>query len=94
MFARKIRVAEERIRARLQRAVKKFCFFPARWAKPALAPHALKSPPQNVRIDGSPYYQLVVVYVPSVTVALSKIFSSETCFLPKSGGSHTTYRTY
>ena len=31
-----------------------------------------------------PYYQLVVVYVPTVTVAQPKNISSETCFLPKS----------
>ena len=61
--------------------------------KPALALPALQSPP-DVRICGSPYYQLGVVYVPSVTEALSKNIPSETCFLPKSGGSIPTCRTY
>ena len=57
----------------------------ARRAKFALrSPPALCTPPFQCSRDKSPYYQLVVVYVPTVTVALPKNISSETCFLPKS----------
>ena len=87
-FARKNPVAGERIRARLQRTGKKFCIFSAVGKARASAPCAF-IPPLHVRICGSPYYQLVVVYLPSVTVALSKNFSSETCILPKSWRQHT-----
>ena len=59
-----------------------FCQSATGKIRTALSPGALY-PPFNVHCK-FPYYQLVVVYVPTVTVALPKIVSSETCFLPKS----------
>ena len=81
MFARKIRVAEERIRARLQRAGKKFCFFSAVGETRASAPSAFIPPKVNLRLP------LLPISCSIRTICYrgaAQDLSSETCLLPKS----------
>ena len=81
-FTRKCSKLARDAAQRLQNYPPFFCQSATGKIRTALSPGALY-PPFNVHCK-FPYYQLVVVYVPTVTVALPKNISSETCFLPKS----------